>query len=138
MSAVELSEAFYAKIAGWEAMKQARNFLASEKVLSSNWTPPVLKGVVQEGPTSYRAGLVIKDQLNIENICGCRPSREWGTICAHSVAVGLHHLKQNAAQNSGSRISPPSGGSSSKRSAPLTKRVQRMAAGGEPAEIFLI
>ena len=29
----------------------------------------------------------------MENICSCRQAREWGTICAHSVAVGLHHLK---------------------------------------------
>src|SRR5207247_11438239 len=99
MSAVELSEAFFAKIAGWEAMKQARSFLAADKVLSSDWTPPVLKGVVQDGSISYRAGLVIKDQINIENLCGCRPSRQWGTICAHSVAVGLHHLQLSKAEN---------------------------------------
>src|SRR5882672_6381772 len=105
MSAVELSDAFFAKIAGWEAMKQARAFLATDKVLSSDWTPPVLKGVVEDGSISYRAGLVIKDQINIENLCGCRSSREWGTICAHSVAVGLHHLKQ---QNSGAGFQPAS------------------------------
>src|SRR5438270_2982457 len=98
MSAVELSEAFFAKVAGWEAMKLARSLIAAEKVLSSNWTPPVLKGVVQEGSISYRAGLVIKDHINIENLCGCRSSRQWGTICAHSVAVGLHHLKRVAAE----------------------------------------
>ena len=88
-----LSDQFFAKIAGWEAMKQARALLAGDKVLSSNWSPPVLKGVVQEGTTSYRAGLVIKDDVNIDNLCTCRTSREWGTICAHSVAVGLHHLR---------------------------------------------
>src|SRR2546422_1734828 len=90
---MELTEPFFAKIAGWEAMKQARSLLAAEKVLSSDWASPILKGVVQEGSTSYRAGLVIKDSNNIENLCGCRRSREWGAICAHSVAVGLHHLK---------------------------------------------
>src|SRR5687768_2154596 len=91
--ALALSESFFAKIAGWEAMKQARALLAGDKVLSANWSPPVLKGVVQEGTTSYRAGLVIKDEVNIDNLCTCRASREWGTICAHSVAVGLHHLR---------------------------------------------
>ena len=74
-------------------MKAARALLASGKVLSSNYTPPILKGVVQEGTTSYRAGLVLKSGIDLENICTCRASREWGTICAHSVAVGLHHLK---------------------------------------------
>ena len=99
MSGVELSEAFLAKIAGWEAMKKARAFLDQGAVLSSNWTPPLLKGVVQEGTLSYRAGLVIKDTINLENICRCRPSQDWGTICAHSVAVGLHHLRPAEAAN---------------------------------------
>src|SRR5438045_5486312 len=97
---VELNEAFFANIAGWQAMKEARGLLAAEKVLSSNWSPPILKGVVQEGSTSYRAGLVIKDPINIENLCGCRPSREWGTICAHSVGVGLYHLHRAASDDS--------------------------------------
>src|SRR5215211_2573330 len=88
-----LSDQLFAKIAGWEAMKQARALLAGDKVLSSNWSAPLLKGVVQEGSTSYRAGLVIKSEVDVENVCTCRASREWGTICAHSVAVGLHHLR---------------------------------------------
>src|SRR4029079_1369959 len=94
MSDVVLSDAFLAKIAGWEVIKKARFLLEQGAVLSSNWTPPLLKGVVQEGSLSYRAGLVIKDTINLENICRCRPSQDWGTICAHSVAVGLHHLNR--------------------------------------------
>ncbi len=90
---VELSEPFFAKVAGWEAMKMARALMAMGKVLSSNYTPPVLKGVVQERTTSYRAGFVIKSDTDLENTCTCRASREWGTMCAHSVAVGLHFLK---------------------------------------------
>ncbi|HTI71471.1 MAG TPA: SNF2-related protein [Candidatus Limnocylindria bacterium] len=93
MAAVELSEAFFQKIAGWEAVKHARALLATGKVLSSNWTPPILKGVVVADDSSYRAGLSIKDSIDIENMCTCRQSRQWGTICAHSVAVGLHYLK---------------------------------------------
>ena len=93
--AVVLSEEFFAKIAGWEAMKRARAYLAQEQVLSSNWSPPVLKGVVQAGEISMRGGLVIKSESDIENLCHCRDSREWGTICAHSVAVGLHHLRRS-------------------------------------------
>ncbi|MFO1498075.1 MAG: hypothetical protein U1G07_06725 [Verrucomicrobiota bacterium] len=93
MSAVVISEAFLAKIAGWEAMKKARALVEQGAVLSADWSPPLLKGVVQEAGTTYRAGLVIKDTINLENICRCRPSQEWGTICAHSVAIGLHHLR---------------------------------------------
>ena len=91
---VELTEKFLAKIGGWEAVKAARVLLAGGKVLSSNYTSPILKGVVQEGPTSYRAGLVLKSGIDLENLCTCRASRDWGQICAHSVAVGLHHLRR--------------------------------------------
>jgi superfamily II DNA or RNA helicase len=93
---IELTEPFLAKIAGWEAMKAARALVATGKVLSSNFTAPILKGVVQDGATSYRSGLVLKSGIDLENICSCRASRDWGTICAHSVAVGLHWLKPPA------------------------------------------
>ncbi len=93
MSSIILSDEFLAKIAGWDVLKQARGAVAAGKVLSSEWKEPVLRGVVQEGTTSYRCGLVIKSALDIENLCTCRVSRSWGTICAHSVAAGLHHLR---------------------------------------------
>ena len=96
VSEPKLTEAFFAKAAGWEVMKQARSLLASGRVLSSNWAPPLLKGVVVSDATSLTAGLVIRHELDIENLCPCRSSREWGTLCAHSVAVGLHHLKPPA------------------------------------------
>jgi superfamily II DNA or RNA helicase len=124
-----LSDQFFAKIAGWEAMKQARALLAAEKVLSSNWSPPVLKGVVQEGTTSYRAGLVIKDDVNIDNLCTCRASREWGTICAHSVAVGLHHLRREESPAPPPKTQVP---------APPVTTLKRSTIEGEPAELFFI
>ena len=89
-----ITEQFLAKIAGWDVLKQARNTVAGGRVLSSNWTPPVLKGVVQEGTTSYRAGLVIKDSIDIDNLCTCRTAKAWGAMCVHSVAVGLHHCQK--------------------------------------------
>lgn len=94
MSFTELTEAFLAESAGLEAVASARSMLADGKVLSSNWSPPLLKGVVQEGASSYRAGLVIKGSVDIDNLCNCHSSREAGLICAHSVAVGLRHLQR--------------------------------------------
>ncbi len=114
-------------------MKHARALLVTDKVLSSNWSPPVLKGVVQEGTTSYRAGLVIKDEVNIDNLCTCRTSREWGTICAHSVAVGLHHLQGETAP-----ATPPKGLASVPPAPQATIPLQRSATEGEPAELCLI
>ena len=109
------------KAAGWEAVKNARSLIAGAKVISSNWTPPLLKGVVQEGASSYRAGLVIKGPVDIDNLCTCRAAREAGIICAHSVAVGLHHLL--------STKSPPRG---SDTATPLPARLGGRAIAHEP------
>ncbi len=97
MSNVELTDALFAKLAGWEAVKAARGLVASGRVSSSDWQPPTLRGVVLEGSTSLRAGLVIKSEMDAENLCPCRDSRQRGLICAHSVAVGLHYIKSQAA-----------------------------------------
>src|SRR5436190_7461724 len=90
---VQLTETLLSKAAGWEAMKRARVYLQQGEVVSSYWEPPLLRGVVQAGEVSFRASMVIKGEIDIENLCSCREAREWGKICAHAVAVGLHWLK---------------------------------------------
>ena len=97
---VELTEALLSQAAGWEAMKRARAYLAQGQVLSSYWEPPLLRGVLQTADTSFRPSMVIKSAIDIENLCNCREAREWGKICAHAVAIGLHWLqaKQAATQ----------------------------------------
>jgi superfamily II DNA or RNA helicase len=92
MSEVQLSDPLLAALAGWEATKHARALLAAERVLTSEWQPPSLRGTVQEGQTTYRAGLIIRSASDADNLCTCRDSRQRGLICAHSVAVGLHFL----------------------------------------------
>jgi SNF2 family DNA or RNA helicase len=137
---VELTEALFSKAAGWEAMKRARAYLEQDHVLSSNWSPPLLRGVVATGETSFRAGLVIKGPIDIENVCTCRESREWGKICAHSVAVGLHWLRslQPAAPTKpGARNASPVSPNST-QPAPLKAPSLRRATDGAPAELFLI
>jgi superfamily II DNA or RNA helicase len=142
MSEVVFTEKFFAEIAGWEAMKQARAVLQMGKALSSNWTPPILKGVVQEGSSSYRAGLVIKNKVDIENMCTCRASREWGTICSHSVAVGLHYLQSlqptvPASKQAGLATPPPEMKPTASASRP-GKVLLRGNGNGEPCELFVI
>jgi len=94
MSQIQITQEFLAKIAGWEIVKNAKAALTGDRVLSSDWAPPVLKGIVQEGSISYRAGLVIKDSINIENLCTCKASKAWGSMCVHSIAVGLHWIQR--------------------------------------------
>ncbi len=137
---VELTEALFAKAAGWEAMKRARAYLEQDHVLSSNWSPPLLRGVVATGETSFRAGLVIKGPSDLENVCTCRESREWGKICAHSVAVGLHWLRSLqpvAPAKSGARHASPASAKSS-QPAPLKTPSLHRATDGAPAELFVI
>jgi len=134
---VELTDALFSKAAGWEAMKRARAYLEQDQVLSSNWTEPILKGVVQAGEISFRAGLVIKGPIDIENICSCRESREWGTICAHSVAVGLHWIRGQK----GEAAPAPTRTRSVASVPPVPARKSSgllRDANGEPAELFII
>ena len=130
---VELTETLLMNAAGWDVVKRARAYVEQGHVLSSYWAPPLLRGVVQSDGTSYRASMVIKGEIDIENLCTCRDARQWGKICAHGVAVGLHWL------NAQKPKAAPSSQSSSTTKLPTKKSssLQRDAA-GEPAELFLI
>src|SRR5450756_610975 len=92
---VEITEKLLANAAGWDVVKMARAYLSQGQVISSAWAPPLLRGVVRVGDVHFRASLVIKSEIDVENLCTCRDAREWGKICAHVVAVGLHWLKAN-------------------------------------------
>jgi hypothetical protein len=128
---VTLTEKLLADAAGWEVMKRARAYLEQRQVLSSFWSPPLLRGVVQADGVSFRASLVIHNGIDIENLCNCRDAREWGKICAHGVAVGLHWLK---AQQPEMPAPAPAKSSSPARK---TSSLRRDAA-GEPAELCVI
>ena len=143
MSFSELTEDFFTRSAGRDAVQSARALLAGGKVISSNWSPPLLKGVVQEGTASYRAGLVIKGPLEIDNLCTCRAAREAGLICVHSVAIGLHHLERRKAPSRGSDTAtplPPLLGLAprTREPEPAAGPCLRQAAKGAPAEIWVI
>jgi len=129
----ELTEALFMNAAGWDVVKRARAYLEQGHVLSSYWAPPLLRGVVQSDGTSYRASMVIKGEIDIENLCTCRDARQWGKICAHGVAVGLHWL--NAQKPKAAPAAPST--SAAKIPAKKLSSLQRDAA-GEPAELFLI
>jgi superfamily II DNA or RNA helicase len=89
MSSIQLTERFLMDTGGWQALKHAKALVQMGRVVSYNYTPPVLRGLVRDGETEYRAGLKIRSYTDVENLCSCRQSRDWGTICAHSLALGL-------------------------------------------------
>ena len=88
MTPADLTAELLSRIAGWEAVKQARGIVAAGRVREATWAPPRLTGLVQEGGASLRTGLVIHDAINVDNLCACRTARRDGIICAHAVAVG--------------------------------------------------
>jgi hypothetical protein len=89
---IAITERLLSGAGGWEAMKAARELWKAGCVSAATYEPPLLVGQVREGQKTYRTGLRIRSANDIENICTCRESREWGKICAHSLAVGLAYL----------------------------------------------
>ena len=100
MSAIPLTERLLMDAGGWQAAKLARALVQAGAVVSAAYQPPLLKGVVREGGMEYRAGLKIASQSDIENLCSCRQSRQYGAICAHSLAVGFALLLHKTAPGS--------------------------------------
>ncbi len=86
---IQITEKLLVAAGGWPVFKHAQGLHSMGRVSGATWAQPLLKGFVREGETDHRAGLKIVTPTNIENLCSCRPSREYGTICAHSLAVGL-------------------------------------------------
>lgn len=143
---VELNEALLQKAAGWDVVKRARAYLELGQVLSSYWQPPLLRGVVQNDGVSFRASMVIKSEIDIENLCTCRDAREWGKICAHGVAVALHWLdaqkpkkaEENKPRQSGSGASVSTSRLVGSLAIPKKASALQRAADGEPVELFII
>ena len=96
-------------------MKLAQQLQKAGRVTEAAYNPPLLSGMVGEGNRNLRSGLRIKSDSEVENICSCRESREWGKICPHALAVGLAFIEQTIAEQAaargraGSNIPEPSG-----------------------------
>ena len=134
---VELTETLLSQAAGWDVMKLARAYLTQKQVLSSHWAPPLLRGVVQAGQISFRASMVVRSQVDIENLCTCREAREWGKICAHGVAVGLHWLQTQKA-DAAPTAPRPTHVASAPIPTPRRPSALQFDPAGEPIELFII
>ena len=87
-------------------MKHAKALVQMGRVASFSYKPPILQGVVRDGEIEFRAGLKIRSYADVENLCSCRESREWGTICAHSLAVGLAFIRPKPAVAAPAQTAP--------------------------------
>ena len=100
MTPIPLTERLLMDAGGWQAAKLARALVEAGRVVSAAYHAPVLNGIVREGELELRAGLKISSKSDIENLCSCRESRQWGTICAHSLALGFAVLAHKTAPGS--------------------------------------
>ncbi|HZV36489.1 MAG TPA: SNF2-related protein, partial [Verrucomicrobiae bacterium] len=137
---LELTDALFAKLAGWEAVKSARFMLAAGRVLNSDWQPPRLTGKVQEGSTSINTSLIIRSASDAENLCPCRDSRQRGLICAHAVAVGLHYVKSRQPAPASAPVSAQAKSVQSQTRKSPAKAIRHAPTGtdGEPLELHVI
>ena len=135
MNSAELTAELLSRIAGWEAVKQARGIVAAGRVREATWAPPRLTGLVQDGGTSLRTGLVIHDAINVDNLCSCRAARRDGIICPHAVAVGLQVIADR--ERPAPTSEPPA---PAKPDRPAGHHLQRASANeaGEPVELHVI
>ncbi len=141
MSGVQLTEKLLAQAGGWQAMKEARALHAAGRVLSAEWNPPRLTGEVEGGAGTIKTGLLIKDATNVENLCPCKESRQWGKICAHALALGVEVFnpslagnRREAAQESNSELRTPNSESTPKEIPPPLI----FASDGEPLQLAVI
>jgi superfamily II DNA or RNA helicase len=135
---VELTEALLSKAAGWDVVKRARAYVEQGQVVSSHWASPLLRGVVQADGVSIRASMVIENDIDIENLCTCRDARQWGKICAHGVAVGLHWLKAQKTETSPAPVRSPVSGLPARTPVKKISPSLQREPDGEPAELFII
>src|SRR4029077_16029620 len=96
MANIPLTERLLADAGGWQVLKHARALWETGRVSDPVYKPPLLLGLVREGDRDYPPRVAIESPTHIENLWACRLSRESGTICAHSLAVGLALLRPAA------------------------------------------
>ncbi len=95
--ATPITQKLLVNAGGWPAMKNAQALQKAGRVSEAKYEAPVLSGMVREGNRNLRSGLRVKSASDVENLCTCREAREWGTICAHALAVGLQYIEPTTA-----------------------------------------
>lgn len=102
---LKVSKELLLEIGGWRSMKEGRALWESGKVLSVSYEPPMLHGLVQAGTSTVKARLRLGKRLSdVENLCSCRQAREYGTICAHVIALGLEFIEREKLERNGTLL----------------------------------
>ncbi len=99
-AAIPITQKLLVNAGGWPAMKRAQQLHQAGRASEASYEPPLLSGMVRDGLRTLRSGLRVKTFSDVENLCTCRESREWGKICAHSLAVGLAYIERGKEETS--------------------------------------
>ena len=94
---VQLTEKLLKSAGGDHIFRDAKGLASSGKVSGATRKELDVVGVVREGDRGYAAGLRIKKETDMENLCTCPMSRSRGAICHHSVAVALVVMSEEKA-----------------------------------------
>lgn len=137
---MQLTERLLNDAGGWQVMKHARGLHGAGRVSEVSWADGILSGYVKEGETRYRSGLRVLSKSNIENLCTCRDSKMRGTICAHSIAVGLEVLSPTAAPrpSASTQPQPPESSVRGSDTAAIRKVTGFSLESGIPVELHVV
>ena len=84
------------ELGDWRVSKEGRSLAESGCVLSVEFNPPLLQGMVRVGGATVRSRLkVAPGTFGIENLCSCRQAQRDGTICSHVVALVHAYLNRD-------------------------------------------
>ena len=127
--ALQITPELLRELGDWRASKEGRSLAESGCVLSVEFNPPMLQGMVRVGGVTVRARLkVAPGTFGIENLCSCRQAQRDGTICSHVVALVHAYLnrdKPRPAAPIASRVPHPAPLPSETVAGPKLKRVTR-------------
>ncbi|MDZ4788587.1 MAG: SNF2-related protein [Blastochloris sp.] len=139
---LKITKELLLEIGGWRAMKEGLALWESGKVVSVAYEPPLLYGIVQTGTTTVNARLNLGYRLSdVENLCSCRQAREYGTVCAHVIALGLEYMNPHReSQGQGVVIPIPSLGHNptAQLPAPSLRRVRYLSFSDAPDSAQLL
>ena len=116
----EISERWLMDSGGWQAMKAARAAWQSGAVIAAEFDGTRLRGHIKSAGRTLAAGLVIRSRTDVANLCSCPVSRR-GSLCEHSLAIGLAWAHRSSTEQSSKANRPASASlSPPAKSAPAT------------------
>jgi len=104
-------------LGGPAAFREARSIRDAGRVLECELEGNVLRGVIESSGKCRKVGFRFISPSEVENLCQCRESQEWGKVCGHSLALILQRVRPVAPRVSSTSTSEPSSAHAKAKSA---------------------